>query len=325
MKPPSVSAFIDRTFCHFNAATLKDAADAYLLHLLHGGQMVLSIAGAMSTGEIGKTLGPMIRAGKVHAISCTGANLEEDLFNLVAHDAYVRIADYRDRTPEDDVRLMKQHINRVTDVGIPEKAAMTVIEDKVIKRWKAADTNGSRYFPHEILYDLIRSGELVPSYQIDPVESWMLAACEKNLPIVVPGWEDSTLGNVYAALCLKGEIQHPTTVKGGIEYMMALCHWYLTTAKDHPLGFFQLGGGIPGDFAICVVPLLQQDYGLKKTPFWDYFCQITDAVESYGGYSGASTHEKASWGKLTADTPRFNINSDAAICWPLIAARVLNW
>lgn len=324
-RPGVISAFLDLTFRHFNAATLKDAADGWLQLLLQGGQMFVSMAGAMSTGEIGITLAELIRQQRVHGISCTGANLEEDLFNLVAHDEYVRIAHYRDLTPQDEQQLMKQHINRVTDVGIPEKAAMTVIEDPVIKRWQAADRQGVRKFPHEFLYDLIRSGELVPHYQTDPAHSWMLAACEQNLPIVVPGWEDSTLGNVYAALCLKGEVQRPGTVKGGIEYMMALAQWYRATAQQHPIGFFQIGGGIPGDFSICVVPLLQQDYGLKKTPFWKYFCQITDAVESYGGYSGAGASEKITWGKIEPDTPTFMIQSDAAIVFPLIAARVLGW
>lgn len=320
-----VSQFIESTFQHFNAATVKDAADGWLKQLLNGGGMFLSMAGAMSTGEIGITLAELIRQRRVSGISCTGANLEEDLFNLVAHDDYVRVPHYRDLTPADEQALMKTHLNRVTDTAIPEKAAMTVIEKKVISRWEAADKSGRRALPHEFLYDLIRSGELKPHYQIDPANSWMLAAAEVDLPIFVPGWEDSTLGNVYAACCLRGEIKHPTTVRGGIEYMMELAAWYLKTTRDRTLGFFQIGGGIAGDFSICVVPLLQQDYGLKKTPFWNYFCQITDAVESYGGYSGAAAAEKITWGKIEPDTPTYMIQSDASIVFPLIAARVLGW
>lgn len=319
-----VSAFLERTFRHFNAATTREAADGWRALLDQGGRMFLAMAGAMSTGEIGRTLAELIRLKKVHAICCTGANLEEDLFNLVAHDAYVRIR-YRNLTPADEQRLMQQHINRVTDVGIPEKAAMTVIEDRVIERWKAADRIGRRAFPHQFLYELVQSGALTKFYQIDARDSWMVAAAEANLPIFVPGWEDSTLGNVFAALCLKGEIKQPATVKSGIEAMMALAQWYPVAAKGRPVGFFQIGGGIAGDFSICVVPLLQQDAKAKGTPFWSYFCQITDAVESYGGYSGAGANEKITWGKIEPTTPTFMIQSDATIVFPLIAARVLGW
>ena len=323
--PHSISNFLDRTFKHFNAAAVVDAADAYLELLLDGGQMFLSMAGAMSTAEIGLTLAEMIRQKRVHAICCTGANLEEDLFNLVAHEHYERIPDYRDLTAEDDAALAKRHINRVTDTGIPEKAAMTIVEDLAIEAWTKADTSGQRLFPHEVLYDLIRLGKLSKHYETDPAASWLVAAAQADLPLFVPGWEDSTLGNVFSALCLKKEIRHTTTIKGGIDYMLALAEWYRRTSAKSDVGFFQIGGGIAGDFSICVVPLLQQDAGEKKTPLWSYFCQISDSTTSYGSYSGATPNEKCSWGKLAPKTPAFVIESDATIVWPLIAAKVLGW
>ncbi|MDX1494749.1 MAG: deoxyhypusine synthase family protein, partial [Longimicrobiales bacterium] len=100
--------------------------------------------------------------------------------------------------------------------------------------------------------------------------------------------------------------------------------WANHGAGDTPsVGFFQIGGGIAGDFAICTVPALIQDMRLDETPFWGYFCQITDARPSYGGYSGAPPNEKITWGKLDVATPRFEINSDAAIVAPLICSWVL--
>ncbi len=320
-----VSAFIDRHFQHFNAATLKDAADGYRALIDGGGLMFVSMAGAMSTAEIGKSLAEMIRRKKVSAICCTGANLEEDLFNLVAHDQYERIPDYRDLTPADEEQLRKQHLNRVTDTAIPERAAMGVIETLVTDLWHDADRRGHRAFPHEFLYEILRRGQLKQSYAIDPRDSWMIAAAGADLPIFVPGWEDSTLGNVFAAECLNGDISDPTTVKGGIEYMLALASWYTAQRAKHDIGFFQIGGGIAGDFSICVVPMLKQDADRKQTPLWSYFCQISDAVESYGGYSGAGASEKITWGKLGTDTPTFMIQSDASIVCPLIFAKVLGW
>jgi len=320
-----ISAFIDRHFLHFNAAALKDAAEAYCRHLESGGKMFLTVAGAMSTGELGISMADMIRAGKIHAICCTGANLEEDVFNLVAHSHYERLPHYRDLTPDDEQALLDRHLNRVTDTCIPEEEAMRRIERIVLQEWLDADRKGERLFPHEFLYRVLRSGALTPLFEIDPRDSWLLAAAEANLPIFVPGWEDSTLGNVFAAHCLAGRIKSVQTVRGGVEYMMALADWYQATSRDASIGFFQIGGGIAGDFSICVVPMLHQDLKIPDVPLWGYFCQVSDSTTSYGSYSGAVPNEKITWGKLGAGTPKFVIESDATIVVPLVFARVMGW
>jgi deoxyhypusine synthase len=320
-----VSRFIDHHYRHFNAAALKDAADGYTRHLASGGKMLVTLAGAMSTAELGLSLAEMIRQGKVHAISCTGANLEEDVFNLVAHNHYERIPRYRDLTPADEQALLDRHMNRVTDTCIPEFEAMRRIEHIVAEEWHAADREGKRYFPHEFMYSILLKGKLKNDYEIDPKDSWLLAAAEKNLPIFVPGWEDSTLGNVFAAHCLDGRVKNPGTVRGGIEYMIELAEWYTKTAPISSIGFFQIGGGIAGDFPICVVPMLHQDLRRDGVPLWGYFCQISDSTTSYGSYSGAVPNEKITWGKLAVDTPSYIVESDATIVAPLIFAKVLNW
>jgi len=318
-----VTSFLRHHFRHFNAAALIDAADAYRRHLDDGGKMLVTIAGAMSTAELGISLAEMIRRGKVHAISCTGANLEEDLYNLIAHDFYERIPHYRDLTPNDEKALLQRHLNRVTDTCIPEEEAMRRLEAAVMEEWKRADTKGERYFPHEFLYKVVRSGALKKHYQIDPKDSWIVAAAEANLPMVVPGWEDSTLGNMFAASCIRGDVKS-STMRSGIEYMVDLANWYTSTASTASIGFFQLGGGIAGDFPICVVPMIHQDLR-RETRVWGYFCQISDSTTSYGSYSGAVPNEKITWGKLEVDTPRFVIESDATIVAPLIFAIVLDW
>jgi deoxyhypusine synthase len=325
MSANPITTFIKHHYRHFNAAAMLDASEAYRKHVEGGGNMLLAMAGAMSTAELGLSLAEMIRRGKVHAISCTGANLEEDVFNLVAHDHYVRIPNYRDLTPKDEEGLLARHLNRVTDTCIPEEEAMRRIERAVGEHWMADDKTGKRAFPHEYLFRVLLSGKLEPLYQIDPKNSWMMAAAEKNLPMFVPGWEDSTLGNMYAAHCLKGDIQHPGTIKTGVEYMMALATWYRTVAPTTPIGFFQIGGGIAGDFPICVVPMLEQDMKMEDVPRWAYFCQISDSTTSYGSYSGAVPNEKITWGKLAAQTPKYIVESDASIVAPLMFAYVLDW
>ena len=327
-KKGPVSRFIAHHFRHFNSAALLDAAKGYETHLQAGGQMLVTLAGAMSTAELGISLAEMIRRDKVHAIVCTGANLEEDIFNLVAHDYYERVPHYRNLSAADEQALLDRHLNRVTDTCIPEDEAMRRIEQAVAEEWLAADRSGQRFFPHEFMYKVLRSGKLEKYYQIDPKNSWMLAACAKNLPIIVPGWEDATLGNMFAGRVITGQIKHVHTVRSGIEYMTWLAGWYAQTArklrnKEGSIGFFQIGGGIAGDFPICVVPMLHQDLGRTGVPLWGYFAQISDSTTSYGSYSGAVPNEKITWGKLGAQTPKFIVESDATIVAPLIFAWVL--
>ena len=323
MEKGTISAFLEQNYLHFNAAALVDAAKDYKAQLLANGKMMVTLAGAMSTAELGKSLAQMIREDKIHIISCTGANLEEDIMNLVAHKSYKRIPNYRDLTPEQEWELLEQSYNRVTDTCIPEEEAFRRLQTHVFDLWKSAQDNSQRFFPHEYMYQLINSGVLEQYYEIDPKDSWMVAAAEKKLPIVVPGWEDSTMGNIFASYCIKQDLT-VGIVKSGIEYMMWLSDWYQETSKNHGIGFFQIGGGIAGDFPICVVPMLYQDLEQKNIPFWNYFCQISDSTTSYGSYSGAVPNEKITWGKLAVHTPKHIIESDATIVAPLFFAYVLN-
>ena len=320
-----IKNFMKYHYRHFNAAVVIDASESYNALLAKGGKMFVTLAGAMSTAELGLSLAEMIRQDKVHGICCTGANLEEDLYNLVAHDHYERVPHYRQLTPKEETALLNRHLNRVTDTCIPEEEAMRRIERVVMEEWYAADRAGQRFLPHQFLYKILRDGKLKQFYQIDPKDSWMMAAAEKDLPVFVPGWEDSTLGNMFAAQVIGGKVKNVTVMRSGVEYMMELAKWYTELTAKTPLGFFQIGGGIAGDFPICVVPMLHQDLKRPHVPLWAYFCQISDSTTSYGSYSGAVPNEKITWGKLGEDTPRFVIESDATIVAPLIFAYILGW
>ncbi|MBP9673819.1 MAG: deoxyhypusine synthase family protein [Bacteriovoracaceae bacterium] len=317
----AITKFIDKHYKHFNAAALRDAAIGYQDLLKNNGKMFVTLAGAMSTAELGISLSEMIRQDKIHAISCTGANLEEDLYNLVAHEHYVRIPNYRDLTPQDEEKLLERGLNRVTDTCIPEDEAFRYLEGALLKRWQENTKNNQAFLPHEYLYQIILSGELKKSYQIDPKNSWLVAAAEKNIPLFVPGWEDSTSANIFAARVTEGKASR-SVVKTGIDYMLELIKWYKEVSPKHSIGFFQIGGGIAGDFPICVVPLIEQDLEVK-VPRWAYFCQISDSTTSYGSYSGAVPNEKITWGKLSPETPKFIVESDASIVAPLIFSYIL--
>jgi deoxyhypusine synthase len=305
--------FLRHHYRHFNAATVVEAAEAYRRLLDSGWKMMVTIAGAMSTAEIGLSLAEMIRQGKVHAICCTGANLEEDLFNLVAHDHYHRVPDWRNLTPEEEKDLESRGLNRVTDTCIPEEEAFKTIEDPILELWQKAGRAGERLFPHEYLFQLLNEGTLADRYQVDPTDSWMVAAAERNLPLFVPGWEDSSLANVFVARVLDGKVSSFEVVKSGLEYMAELVDWYARQTMGRGIDELeQHPEGPPG-------------VRRKACPYWSYFCQISDSTTSYGSYSGAFPTEKITWGKLDVDTPKFLIESDATIVAPLIFAHVLGW
>ncbi len=319
-----ISNFITHHYRHFNSAALVDAAKAYEEQLKDGGKMMLAMAGAMSTAELGLSLAEMIRQDKIQIVCCSANNLEEDIMNLVAHSHYKRVPHYRDLTPQQEQELLDNHMNRVTDTCIPEEEAFRRLEKHLVDVWRDAADKGERYLPYEFMYKLLRSRVLEQYYEIDPKDSWVLAACEKNIPIIVPAWEDSTTGNIFTAHCIKGEFK-PSLVKGGIETMIFLTEWYRANSGGKGVGFFQIGGGTAGDFPICVVPMMAQDLEWKDVPLWKYFCQISDSTTSYGSYSGAVPNEKITWGKLAPETPKFIVESDATIVAPLIFAYVLGW
>jgi deoxyhypusine synthase len=316
----SIRAFVDEHYRHFNAGALAATATSLTEFLANGGRLFITLAGAMSTAELGRSLAPMIKAGHIAGISCTGANLEEDVFNLVAQNAYERINDWRSLSAADDAALLERGLNRVTDTCIPEDEAFRKIEHHLRKRWADASEAGESFLPHEYFYDLLKSDDLTEGYQADPEASWLLAAAETDLPLFVPGWEDSTMGNIFAARCIEGMVDQ-SSMASGIAYMIRLADWY--QAADTPLAFLQIGGGIAGDFPICVVPMLNQDLE-RNVPLWSWFAQISESSPSYGGYSGAPPNEKITWGKVSTETPKFVIESDASIVAPLLFGYVLN-
>ncbi|MEX0865794.1 MAG: deoxyhypusine synthase family protein, partial [Pirellulales bacterium] len=326
----TITEFLDHHFRHFNARETVAASKAWIAHLDSGGKMMLTLAGAMSTAELGISLARMIREDKVHAICSTAANFEEDFFNLLAHDEYYIASNYRDLSPADEAALCEKGFNRVTDTCIPE-TVIRHLEGNLIDVWQAAINKSESYFPYEYFFQLLDQDRLSQHYQIPPEHSWVIAAWEKKIPIYTPGWEDSTLGNVFTARCIEERISLPAdarftsphqAIKSGTQQLEHLVHWYQATDREHSIGFFQIGGGIAGDFPICAVPLMRQDMELDIR-HWGYFCQISDSTTSYGSYSGAVPNEKITWDKLDVDAPKFMINSDASIVAPLVFAYVL--
>lgn len=327
-----VSAFAQRTLKHCNAGATLQAALWLKNHLQQGGKLVVTIAGALSSFQIGVMLAELIRKDKVHLISATAANHEESYYRYVAHSHYAYIPRYTELTPEQEAELRDAGLRRITDTFLPEDESVRIMEPHLVKMWKEAQAKGERYFPHEYFRRLFEKNLIKPDMGANPGDCWAYAAYKKNVPIVIPGFEDSTMGNIFASYTYGGKYRlnkdplfDPHIMKTGLEYFTWLYEWYMETAKKSPIAFLQLGGGIAADFPICVVPSLIHDLQLHgKVRPWAGFIEIGSSPMSYGSYSGAGGKEKITWDKLTPESYYQIIQSDVTVVFPWIAAVLLD-
>jgi len=309
---------------HCNAGAAVKAAYELKDFLNSGGKIFLSIAGALSSFQVGKVLAELIRKDKIHGISATGANFEESFYRYVAHSHYKYIPNYTDLTPNQEAELRDAGYRRITDTFLPEEQSVKIIEPLLNKYWKEATKNNQSFLPHEYMFRLFEEGVIKPDPTSNPLHCWAYAAWQKDIQIVVPGWEDSTVGNIFAAYSYdKKENISSSVVKSGVSYMHSMYDWYQSSSKKPGIAFLQLGGGIAGDFPICVVPSLKHDLYLDNVMDWASFTEISSSPMSFGSYSGAGGKEKITWDKLSTQSSYSIIQSDATIVFPLIAAILL--
>lgn len=325
-----ISAFAERTLNHCNGGATLEAALWLRQHLERGGKIVCTIAGALSSFQVGVMLAELIRQDKVHLIAATGANHEESYYRYVAHSHYAYIPRYTELTPAQEAELRDAGLRRITDTFLPEDESVRIMEPHLLRMWKAAEKKGERYFPHEYFRRLFAEKLISPDKGANPNDCWAYAAFEKDIPIVIPGFEDSTMGNIFSSYTYRGPhkkkgdvVVDGSIMKSGLEYFHLMYDWYLQTSKKSPVAFLQLGGGIAGDFPICVVPSIKHDLKIHKVRDWAGFVEIGSSPMSYGSYSGAGGKEKITWDKLSTDSYFQIIQSDVTVAFPWIAAVLL--
>lgn len=326
-----VSTFAERTLNHCNGGSTLQAALWLKNHLAKGGKLVVTLAGALSSFQIGVMLAELIRKNKVHLVSATAANHEESYYRYVAHSHYAFIPRYTELTPEQEAELRDAGFRRITDTFLPEDESVRIMEPHLVKMWQEAEKKGERYFPHEYFRRLFSERLISPDKGANPADCWAYAAYKKDVPIVIPGFEDSTMGNIFSSYTYggrhkkKGELTIDAAVmKTGLEYFHFLYDWYLKESKNSSIAFLQLGGGIAADFPICLVPSLKHDLRLHKVRDWAGFIEIGSSPMSYGSYSGAGGKEKITWDKLSTESYYQIIQSDVTVAFPWIAAVLLD-
>jgi len=314
-----VSAFAERTLLHCNGGSTMQAALWLKNHLDKGGKLVVTIAGALSSFQVGVMLAELIRQNKVHLVSATAANHEESYYRYVAHSHYAYIPRYTELTPEQEAELRDTGLRRI-------------MEPHLLRMWKEAEKKGESFFPHEYFRRLFEKKLIKPDPMANENDCWAYAAYKKNIPIVIPGFEDSTMGNIFASYTYDGKYRtddgprlSPHIMKTGLEYFTWMYDWYMKESKESPIAFLQLGGGIAADFPICVVPSLKHDLKLHgKVRDWAGFIEIGSSPMSYGSYSGAGGKEKITWDKLSTKSYFQIIQSDVTVVFPWIAAVLLD-
>lgn len=325
-----VTALAESTLLHCNGGATLDAAYWLKNHLNNGGKLVVTISGGLSSFQVGVMLADLIRQDKVHLVSATGANHEESYYRYVAHSHYAFIPNYTELTPEQEAELRDSGLRRITDTFLPEEESVRIMEPHLLQMWQEAQKEGKRYFPHEYFRRLFSEKRIKPDPKANPDDCWTYAAYQKDIPIIVPGFEDSTMGNIFASYTYDGKyrkdkkiILNQNIMKSGLEYFTLLYDWYMENSKKHPIAFLQLGGGIAADFPICVVPSLKHDLQLPKVRDWAGFIEIGSSPMSYGSYSGAGGKEKITWDKLSTKSYYQVIQSDVTVVFPWFAAILL--
>lgn len=326
-----VSRYAELTLKHCNGGATLQAAHWLKNHLDEGGKLVVTISGALSSFQVGVMLSELIRQNKVHLVSATAANHEESFYRYVAHSHYAYIPRYTELTPEQEAELRDAGLRRITDTFLPEDESVRIMEPHFLKMWKKAQKEGKRYFPHEYFRRLYAEKLIKPDPAANPADCWTYAAYEKNIPIVIPGFEDSTMGNIFASYTYNGKYRKDADVvldqnimKSGLEYFTMMYDWYLDNSKKSPIAFLQLGGGIAADFPICAVPSIKHDLKMHNVRDWAGFIEIGSSPMSYGSYSGAGGKEKITWDKLSTQSYYQIIQSDVTVAFPWIAAVLLD-
>lgn len=299
-------------------------------HLKGGGKLVVTIAGALSSFQVGVMLAELIRKNKVHLISATGANHEESYYRYVAHSHYAYIPRYTELTPKQEAELRDAGLRRITDTFLPEDESVRIMEPHLLKMWKDAEKKKQSFYPHEYFRRLFSEKLIKADPKANPEDCWAYAAYEKDIPVVIPGFEDSTMGNIFASYTYSGSHKkkgatsvNSSVMKSGLDYFHLMYDWYFKESKKHPIAFLQLGGGIAADFPICVVPSIKHDLQLHNVRDWAGFIEIGSSPMSYGSYSGAGGKEKITWDKLSTDSYYQIIQSDVTVAFPWIAAVLL--
>ncbi len=259
----------------------------------------LTLAGSLFSAGLKDIVLDMIRHNMVDGIISTGAiMIDQDFLEALGFKHYIGSPNV------DDNELRELMIDRIYDTFIDEEdlrvCDMTVAEI-------ANSLEPRPYSSREFIYEMGKWLVLNKTGK----NSVIRAAYEKDVPIFVPAFSDSSAGF--------GLIHHQYNRKGPkvtIDSAKDFLELTLTKINSKQTGIFMIGGGVPKNFTQDVVVACDV-LGIEKD-MHKYAIQITVADERDGGLSGSTLKEASSWGKVETTFEQM-VYCEATIAMPLIA------
>ncbi|MES2470625.1 MAG: deoxyhypusine synthase family protein [Patescibacteria group bacterium] len=274
-----------------------------------GCTVFMTLSGAMTVAQLSLLICDMLEKNRVDCIASTGA--------LMAHGliAGTGLAHYKYDPKFDDGMLAKLGMNRVTDTLEPETNFDHI--DEVLNA-VLSDLDGKNHSPARLHSEIGKYLAYHPKY--GKCRGILKAAYKKGVPVMVPAFHDSELGNDHMThnmlRALRGKEQFVMNQELDTQKLLKM----FTGAKR--LGIISIGGGIPRNHIQNLAPLTEIINARKaaKLPVkkFMYGCRIDPQLPWHGGMGGCTYEENMSWRKFFLKATTAQLKMDATIVWPLI-------
>jgi deoxyhypusine synthase len=271
--------------------------------------VILCLAGSLISAGLKQIFIDLIRNNMVDAVVSTGANIvDQDFFEALGFQHWIADELYKQGT--EDSTLRELMIDRIYDTLIDEEELRICDETtEKIANSIPPRPHSSREFIREMGAYLEREGKTPAKGGVDSI---VLAAYEKDVPIFCPAFSDCSAGFGLVAH------QHARQGKAMVSIDSAKDFYELTQLKIHneTTGLLMIGGGVPKNFAQDIV--VAADILGQEAPMHKYAIQITVADVRDGALSSSTLKEASSWGKVDTTFEQM-VYSEATLALPLIA------
>jgi len=277
----------------------------------------LTLSGAMTIAQMSLVICDMIDRGMIHSITSTGA--------LMAHGLVpgLGLKHFKYNPKDDDEKLAKLGLNRVTDVLEPETNFDHIDE---IMSAALATFSGRETISPSALHAAL--GKYLEDHHPDH-RAILLSAYRKKVPVFVPAFTDSELGNdVYCT----NKIRELTGKKRIVMDMEKDTAKLLELMTSHAsAGIWTFGGGVPRNWTQNVSPLIEiynnriAGHG-PKLPMRKYGFGIRCCPDRphFGHLSGCTYEEGMSWRKFHFNMKQAQIQADATQVEPFLVKYIMD-
>jgi len=313
-KQTNITDFIHNINVYGGLATEMSAGAKILLAMVKDPDcsVFLTISGAMTIAKMGLIICDMLDHNMVQAICTTGALMAHGLVESVG------LKHLKYNPNDNDAFLAEQKMNRVADTIEPE-ANLDHIESiikEILDNYDDQEFLSPRLFHHLI-------GEYLSQKYSNP--GILKSAYEKNIPVFVPAFVDSEIGNNVHVYNYKRKKDQKHSIIFDLELDTKFLIELAIKAKK--IGIFTIGGGVPRNYIQNLSPLIEiiNDREVDNLPMrkFAYGCRICPEPMYLGNLSGCTYSEGMSWRKMETNGLFSEIHADATIIWPFLVKYVM--